>query len=95
MPALDLGARIARGRRSPRSGAWFGLLVGAGIGYLGYKAYYKRDEYCREADMVGCEVLIPGFVLGGAGLGFITGYVVEGTLAPPDEPVAARDTLPG
>lgn len=46
-----------------------GAILGAASGFAAYYIGSSRDEYCQDPDMFPCEIGIPFFVIGGAGLG--------------------------
>ena len=67
---------LASNRVSPGQARLLGALVGAGVGITTFFLTEYRSDYCRDPDMIGCEIAIPFYALGGAAVGAITGQIV-------------------
>ncbi|HET7234040.1 MAG TPA: hypothetical protein VFJ16_28770 [Longimicrobium sp.] len=67
---------LAANRVSPGRARLLGALVGAGVGVTTFFLTEYRSDYCRDPDMIGCEIAIPVYALGGAAVGALTGQIV-------------------
>jgi hypothetical protein len=78
----------ARGvRRSVARYRLIGTLAGLAVGVLGYYVTGYQDDYCRDSDLMSCDIGFAVYGAVGAAAGGLAGHVI-GTLAPPTYPPA-------
>jgi hypothetical protein len=60
-----------------RHSVWSGVLAGSVLGLGGYYLSTRNDPYCRDPDIFPCELAAPIFVVSGAAVGGLVGYMIR------------------